>query len=117
MAQLSGDDEQAQALQLQPYQGPPAGNTSVTPDCLVPVTRVMSPNPRSHEGVLDHVQAICQVSQHLAHDPSVCAGCGSYGHQECLGMEMFFDYAFCAQCIPKALAEYASFKDAQRRES
>ena len=105
------------AQQLQIYQGLPAGNTLATPDCMLAVTRVMSPNPRSHEGVLDHVQAICQVCQHLAHDPSVCAGCGSYGHHECLGMEMFFDYAFCAQCIPKALAEYASFKDAQRRES
>ena len=45
----------------------------------------------------------------------VCAGCGIYGHTQCLRLEKFFDYLFCPPCLQKAAAEFASIQDAQRR--
>ena len=58
----------------------------------------------------------CQVCHHLASEPSTCAGCGRYGHAECLRLENFFNYLFCEVCIPSVTSEYASFQDARRRE-
>eukprot|EP00959_Pyramimonas_sp_CCMP1952_P175000 3657034-Pyramimonas_sp.AAC.1 len=80
----------------------PYGSTS-----LVPVTRVMGPNRGLHEGIFDDVHAICPICQTAARELLVCAGCGAFGHAECLRLELFFDYTFCQACIPKVAAEYA----------
>ena len=45
----------------------------------------------------------------------VCAGCGIYGHTQCLRLEKFFDYLFCPPCLQKAAGEFAAIQDAQRR--
>ena len=84
---------------------------------LVPVTRVMSPNAGFQEGIFDNVQVICPICETQARDIAVCAGCGTYGHPECLRLEMFVEYPFCQACIPRVAAEYATFQDAQRREA
>ena len=69
------------------------------------------------EGILSGVQATCQVCQQRTYEPTLCAGCGRYGHPTCLGREKFFDFIFCSQCIIQVTAEYATFRDAQRLES
>jgi len=92
------------------------GSTS-TSLAVIPVARVMSPNNVLQEGILDYVQAICQFCYTPVRGPSVCTGCGAYGHAGCLRLERFIDYHFCSTCIPRVAAEYASFQDAQRREA
>ena len=77
----------------------------------------MSPNAGFQEGIFDNVQVICPICETQARDIAVCAGCGTYGHPECLRLEMFVEYPFCQACIPRVAAEYATFQDAQRREA
>jgi len=108
------NQHEAQDQEVLPY---PLSNFGSTSSALIPATQVMSPNLAFHEGILDNVQASCQICFTAAHGPAVCAGCGVYGHAECLRLERFFDYLFCSTCIPKVAAEYASFQDAQRREA
>ena len=69
------------------------------------------------EGILRGVRATCVICHQMTHEPTICAGCGQYGHPECLSIEQFFDFWFCSRCIIQATAEYAAFRDAQRRES
>ncbi len=57
------------------------------------------------------------VCQCLVLGPTICTSCGVYGHPSCLGAETFLDHHFCFQCIPGAIADYAKFQDAQRREA
>ena len=84
---------------------------------LIPAARVMSPSNVLQEGTLVDVQTVCQFCHAFVRGPSVCTGCGIYGHAECLRLERFVDYYFCSTCIPQVAAEYASFQDAQRREA
>ena len=77
--------------------------------------RAMSPNVGSTVGILNNVETMCQVCINGVREPVVCAGCGIYGHPQCLHTEHFFDYPICAKCIGKVTGEYASFQDAQRR--
>lgn len=73
----------------------------------------MNPN----DGILSGVRATCQVCQQMTYEPTICANCGRFGHPTCLGREQFFDFFFCSRCILQVTAEYATFQDAQRRES
>ena len=84
---------------------------------IVPHARVMSPNDEFRESIFDVTQVYCQVCDTVVSCLYVCAGCGAYGHTQCLHLEKFFDYLFCPPCFLKAVAEYASFQDAQRREA
>ena len=81
------------------------------------LTRVLSPTMNPSEGILSGVRATCQVCQQMTYEPTICANCGRFGHPTCLGREQFFDFHFCSQCILQVTAEYATFQDAQRRES
>ena len=82
-----------------------------------PESRVMSPNSlRVNEGILSNLQTTCQICNGQVYEPSMCAGCGVFGHPVCLHLEHFMDYSFCRKCIPRAISEYASFQDAQRRD-
>ena len=82
------------------------------------VTRVMSPKSSS-DALLDwrRVRAPCATCGHLLTDPAICACCGTYGHDVCLGIERFQDYDFCGACIPRVTAEYAQFRNSQLRAS
>ena len=78
------------------------------------VARVMSPTTTLE---WTRVRGQCIVCQCLVQQPSICANCGNYGHQGCLGFERFLDHDFCARCMPEVTSEYAKFQDAQRREA
>ena len=77
----------------------------------------MSPNDEYRESMSDVTQVYCQDCDTLVSCLYVCIGCGAYGHSQCLRLEKFFDYGFCLPCFLKAVAEYASFQDAQRRDA
>ena len=70
-----------------------------TEQSVMPYARVMSPNDGFHESMF------------------VCTGCGIYGHAQCLRPEPFLEHRFCDSCLPKAVAKYASFQDAQSQEA
>ena len=71
----------------------------------VGVTRVMSPNESQYAGmdvvpyyqearsanhtVLIGLSGLCQQCGVIATEPSMCAGCGVYGHPVCLNLEHF----------------------------
>ena len=84
-----------------------------------PATRDMSPNVmRADEGVvLSNLLAMCQTCGQMALERAVFAGCGKYGHASCLQLENVFNYYFCGSCVPRVIAEYSTFQDAQRREA
>ena len=86
------------------------------PEGSLAATRVMSPSPRFYEGTLQGVRAACQLCQMVVNDPTVCAGCGKYGHHQCLGLEDFHGYQFCIRCLPQVKSQYAAFLDSQRQE-
>ena len=82
-----------------------------------PLARVMSPNDEYSESIVDVTQVYCQVCDSVASCLYVCIGCGAYGHTQCIHLEKIFDCLICPPCFLKAVAEYASFQGAQRRDA
>ena len=80
-------------------------------------TRVMSPTPifGSGQGWLQ-VAAPCPACKTNVSDPFICAGCGSFGHPECLGAELFQDLPVCGACFHAILAEFSARDNAIKRE-
>ena len=77
------------------------------------LARVMSPTGESRE----YVNAVlpCQVCKGMVSCEFICIGCGLHGHPPCIRLEQFLDYLFCPSCMFKAMHEYTSFQDDQRR--
>ena len=88
-----------------------------TEQSVMPYARVMSPNDGSHESILDEMQVLCQYCETPVTCVFVCTGCGIYGHAQCFRLEPFLEHRFCDSCLPKAVAKYASFQDAQSQEA
>ena len=88
------------------------------------LVRVMRPNDHlavrpndEYSGSFDVAQVYCQDCNTLVSCLYVCTGCGIFGHAQCLRLEKIFDYQFCLPCFFKAVAQYASFQDVQRRDA
>ena len=79
------------------------------------VTRVMSPNITNQKSMLG-AEWICPLCRSASGgDPAVCANCGKYGHEECVGIEIFQGYPLCGICFAQVVIQYAAIGDAQRR--
>ena len=85
--------------------------SQVTPFGL---TRVMSPNDAVNNSVLC-VNTICGVYKNRMSDPSMCAGCGIYGHVICMGGQLFQGYVFCPRCINFVRRDYELAETQQRQ--
>jgi len=77
------------------------------------LARVMSPTGESRE--YENAVLPCQACNGLVSCVYICIGCGMHGHPLCIHLEQFLDYLFCPSCLLKAMHEYASFQDDQRR--
>ena len=101
-----------------PIYDPPLGLESAL-NLYVPEssTRVMSPTPifGSGQGWLQGA-APCPACKKNVSDPFICAGCGSFGHPECLGAELFQDLPVCGACFHAILAEFSARDNAIKRE-
>ena len=78
----------------------------------------MSPSGQlgSTHHILVSLTAPCGVCGTATEDPTLCTGCGKYGHATCLRLEFFQGYPFCSQCIPQAIHAYSQQADTLRRE-
>ena len=59
--------------------------------------------------------AKCMVCNMGVSEPTVCAGCGVWGHPVCVGSNFFENYTFCNDCAQRYAEEYAMIDDAQQR--
>ena len=78
------------------------------------LARVMSPTGENRE--YEDARLPCQACNGLVSCVYICIGCGMHGHPLCIHLEQFLDYLFCPSCLLKAMHEYSSFQDGQRRQ-
>ncbi len=86
------------------------------------VSRVMSPNdlgPDANQvvpfaadqlGLLGFATTCTQCGR-PADAPVVCANCGIYGHEPCLGTQLLHGYYFCLNCHLQVTQHFAQFQD------
>ena len=120
---LAGEYEEDDLHETNPSTlllGPLGPSPNAITGPISPDTWVMRPTSTSMQSVefltsIRGFQCQCRKCGALATDPVTCSQCGSYGHTECLGLELFQGFPFCAECLCGVIAGYAEHRNRQMR--
>ena len=120
---LAGEYEEDDLQETNPsilLLGPLGPSPNAITGPISPDTWVMRPTSTSMQSVefltsIRGFQCQCRKCGALATDPVTCSQCGSYGHSECLGLELFQGFPFCAECLCGVIAGYAEHRNRQMR--
>ena len=116
-ARVMSPNTQVALASSQQRMSPTQHLTSSPPRVVSPTQLALRSNDE-YSGSFDVVnvgQVYCQDCNTPVSCLFVCAGCGIYGHTQCLRLEKFFDCIFWSPCLQKAAGEFAAIQDAQRR--